>query len=430
MVRVLSSKVSSSECLERAELSTLNRKSETSGAACPSLALANGIHEAELHHAPVGAPFSLGKPEQMAARLTFFISGFGTAAWAPLVPLAKLRLAVDEGMLGLLLLCLGAGSIFTMSLAGAMVQSFGCRRVIGVAAMLVAIALPFLARVSSVAALGITLFIFGAGIGTLSCAANIQAVVVERASGRTMMSGFHGMYSLGGILGALGVSALLWLELPPLMATMMVATAILFALYGAWPGLLDIGSARQGPYFALPRGVLFFIGALCFVVFLAEGAMLDWSAVFLAEALVVSPSQAGLGYAAFALTMTLGRLGGDSIVSRLGGRKLLVLGALSAASGMTMVTLASEFWVALVGFAWIGVGCSNIVPIMFSEAGKQKDIAESVAIPAISTMAYSGVLLGPALIGFVAEATHLKTAFLCIAVLLAGVAAGATLLSK
>lgn len=408
----------------------VNRRDDGSGAVCPSLALAAGTQEAELNQALVGVPILLDKPEQIAARLTFFISGFGTAAWAPLVPIAKQRLAVDEGMLGLLLLCLGAGSIFTMSLAGAMVQRFGCRRVIGAAAVLVAVVLPLLASVSSVAALGITLFLFGAGIGTLSCAANIQAVVVERASGRTMMSGFHGMYSLGGILGALGVSALLWLELPALMATMIVAASILFALYGAWHGLLDIGSARQGPYFALPRGVLFFIGALCFVVFLAEGAMLDWSAVFLAEVLAVSPSQAGLGYAAFALTMTLGRLGGDYIVGRLGGRKLLALGAFSAASGMTLVTLASDFWVALIGFAWIGIGCSNIVPIMFSEAGKQKNIAESVAIPAISTMAYSGVLLGPALIGIVADATHLKTAFLCIAVLLAGVAAGTRLLSK
>jgi MFS family permease len=168
-----------------------------------------------------------------------------------------------------------------------------------------------------------------------------------------------------------------------------------------------------------------FIGLLCFVVFLTEGAMLDWSAVFLVEMRNVDFSRAGLGYAAFATTMTIGRLSGDAIVRRLGHKVVVGLGGMCAAAGLGVATLSPAWQVAVVGYALVGIGCSNIVPVMYSLVGKQAVMPEAVAVSAITTMGYAGILLGPALIGFVAHATSLTTAFLVVAASLLCVSASA-----
>jgi MFS family permease len=165
------------------------------------------------------------------------------------------------------------------------------------------------------------------------------------------------------------------------------------------------------------------IGALCFVSFLAEGAVLDWSAVFLTSERDLAASYAGLGYAAFATTMTMGRLTGDRVVGRFGGSRVVILSGLLAATGFAVTTLV-PFWQATVlGYLLIGAGCSNIVPVLFTCAGRQQVMPESVAVPAITTLGYIGILAGPACIGFISHAASLPAAFLAIAAMLIGVAA-------
>lgn len=367
-------------------------------------------------------PLVPGRLEQMSTRIAFFIAGFGIAAWAPLVPYAKARAGLDEATLGLLLLCLGAGSILAMPISGILATRYGCRRVFSAGTVLICLALPLLATVSSVPLLIATLFLFGAGLGAVDSTVNLQAVIVERASGRTMMSGFHGLFSVGGIAGAAGVSALLALGLTPLWAIAVVIVLILAALIKAAPHLLPYGSESSGPAFAVPHGVVLFIGLLCFVVFLAEGAMLDWSAVFLTADKQIDEAYAGLGYAAFALTMTAGRLLGDTIVSHLGARRVIIVGGLLAAAGLILATLATSWQVALVGYGLVGMGCSNIVPVLYTAVGKQTLMPASIAVPAITTLGYAGILAGPAAIGFIAHASSLSTAFLLIATLLVAVA--------
>lgn len=367
-------------------------------------------------------PVVPGRIEQMSTRIAFFIAGFGIAAWAPLVPYAKARAGLDEATLGLLLLCLGAGSILAMPISGILATRYGCRRVFSAGTVLICLALPLLATVSSVPLLIATLFLFGAGLGAVDSTVNLQAVIVERASGRTMMSGFHGLFSVGGIAGAAGVSALLALGLTPLWAIAVVIVLILAALIKAAPHLLPYGSESSGPAFAVPHGVVLFIGLLCFVVFLAEGAMLDWSAVFLTADKQIDEAYAGLGYAAFALTMTAGRLLGDTIVSHLGARRVIIVGGLLAAAGLILATLATSWQVALVGYGLVGMGCSNIVPVLYTAVGKQTLMPASIAVPAITTLGYAGILAGPAAIGFIAHASSLSTAFLLIATLLVAVA--------
>ena len=370
------------------------------------------------------ATFVPGRLEQMSTRIAFFIAGFGIAAWAPLVPYAKARAGLDEGTLGLLLLCLGVGSILAMPMAGILATRFGCRRVLGGGTLLICAALPLLATVSSIPALIAALFMFGAGLGTVDSTVNLQAVIVERASGKNMMSGFHGLFSLGGIVGAAGVSALLGLGLTPLAAMLVVVAVLIGALFRAVPHMLPYGSESSGPAFAIPHGIVLFIGGMCFIVFLTEGAALDWSAVFLAQERGIDTAYAGLGYAAFALTMTVGRLLGDRIVRSVGATRIILFGGLLAAAGLFLATFAPSWEAALLGYALVGAGCSNIVPVLYTAVGKQTVMPESIAVPAITTLGYAGILAGPAVIGFVAHASSLSFAFGLMAVLLVAVAIG------
>ncbi|MGN8278227.1 MFS transporter [Pseudomonas sp. SMN5] len=372
--------------------------------------------------------FAPGRLEQMSTRIAYLIAGVGIAAWAPLVPYAKVRANLDEGTLGLLLLCLGVGSILAMPISGALATRFGCRRVLSGGTILICLALPLLATMTTLPWLVAALFVFGAGLGTVDSTVNLQAVIVERASGKTMMSGFHGMFSLGGIIGAAGVSALLGLGLSPLGSTLVVNALLLVALFKAAPHLLPYGSESSGPAFAIPHGVVLFIGILCFIVFLAEGAVLDWSAVFLASERGVETAYAGLGYAAFALTMTVGRLTGDSVVRRLGPKRIIIYGGTLAATGFLLATLAPMWQAALLGYALVGAGCSNIVPVLYTAVGKQTLMPEAIAVPAITTIGYAGILAGPALIGFVAHGSSLSIAFGLLAISLVAVAASGKVL--
>jgi MFS family permease len=366
-----------------------------------------------------------GRAAQMSTRAGFFIAGFALAAWAPLVPFAKARAGLDDAGLGLVLLCLGIGSIAAMLPTGPLAARFGVRLVITCGTLALAAAAPVLASTSSVAVLALALAVFGAGLGMVDVAINIQAVIVEKASGRAMMSGFHGLFSVGGIVGAGGAVGLLTLGLPPVAIGIGVAVVALALLAAAWPHLLPYGGHSGGPLFVRPRGFVLFVGLLCFVMFLTEGAVLDWSAVFLVAVRDVPATVAGIGYAAFAVAMTAGRLAGDAIVSRLGPRRVVLLGGLVAAAGYLIATLAPSVPVAVAGFGLVGLGAANIVPVLFTAAGNHTAMPPSLAVAAITTMGYAGVLAGPAFVGFLAEATSLTASFIALAVALVGVSLSA-----
>jgi predicted MFS family arabinose efflux permease len=361
-----------------------------------------------------------------ATRLIFFALGFAAGAWAPLVPFAKSRLALDDAVLGLLLLCLGAGSILAMPLAGALAGRFGCRRVLLSAGLAVACVFPWLAMARTPILLGAALIVFGAAIGSMDCVINIQAIAVERERGRPMMSGFHALYSLGGVAGAAAMSAMVALGLGAPIAAIVVAAGLLAATLVAWPGLLARPDRGGGLAFRLPHGVVVLIGVGCFILFLAEGSALDWSAVFLATVRGAPAAEAGLGYAAFSATMTIGRLIGDRLVARAGLRRTVVAGAVMAALGLALATLAPSWEVGIAGYAVLGGGCANIVPALFTLTGRQTAMPESAAVAAVSVLGYAGILAGPAAIGFVARATSLPTALLGVAVLLLFVSTAAT----
>lgn len=362
-----------------------------------------------------------GRREQMGTRAMFLAAGLAMAAWAPLVPFAKARVAISDGSLGLVLLCLGLGSIVAMPLTGVLASRFGCRVVLIASSLVVVGILPMLALSNDILTLAVSLAVFGAGVGTLDVAVNIQAVMVEKDSERNMMSGFHGLFSLGGILGAGGVSILMQLGLTPLYATFIISAVILLLLIASNRGLLGYGNrdAEQSPLFVVPKGVVVFIGVLCFIVFLGEGAILDWSALFLIGAHDVDPDMAGFGYAAFAVAMTIGRFSGDFMVKALGGIRVLVAGGLLSAAGFVLAVLAPTQILAFAGFLLVGLGASNIVPVLFTAAGSQTRMPGSLAIAAVTTIGYAGILMGPAAIGGVAQVASLGFALLLIAAALA-----------
>lgn len=368
---------------------------------------------------------------QRATRVAFLIAGIGMAAWAPLVPYAKERAALSDASFGTLLLFLGLGSMLAMPLAGSLVSRLGCKRVITAGSALLLLMLPLLAVLSTALSLGAALMVFGAAMGLVDVAMNIQAVEVEKRSAKAMMSGFHGFFSIGGIVGAGLVSALLALGMSPLRAVLAIDLLLIVLWFSSQRYLLNRPLHQEdAPLFVVPRGWVLFLGILCFILFLAEGSILDWGALFLTQHREMPTAQAGLGYAVFSVAMTIGRLCGDRIVHTCGRTATLFVGSLCAALGMLLVVAVPTAWVSLLGFLLVGFGASNTVPIMFSAAGNQTAMPVNLAISSMTTIGYAGILAGPALVGFIAQWTSLSVAFSLIAALLLLVAASSRLITR
>lgn len=356
--------------------------------------------------------------ERVATRIIFFIAGLVTAIWAVIVPFAKVNTGVDDAVLGSLLLCLGAGAIVAMPLTGPLTSRFGCRKVIGCAVMIVILATPCLSVIRDPLTLGLTLLLFGVGIGITDCAMNIQAIIVEKSSAKPLMSGFHGMYSVGGIAGAGLMTALLTLGVAVVASVITLSVLVLGLLAVSYRTLLPYANPPEGPAFAIPKGTVLILGIICFVVFLAEGTVLDWRALYLVENRGVAEYLGGLGFAVFATAMTLGRLSGDYIISRLGSLTVVLVGALLAIAGFMVVIYGSWLPALLTGYLLVGIGCANIVPVMFSQTGKQNSMPQMVAVPAVTTLGYIGVLAGPAMIGYIAHHSSLSHAFIVVMLLM------------
>ena len=362
---------------------------------------------------------SADRPEtRLATRLAFLIAGFGLACWAPLVPFAKARLGVDDGVLGILLLCLGLGSVAAMLATGMLSARYGSKPIIIAGGLGLALTLPILTIASTPFTLGITLAVFGAALGSLDVAMNIHAVEVEKGAGRPLMSGFHALFSIGGFIGSLLVTLLLSVHAGPLVATLLSSALMVVAMVVAWPRLLKTVPSEDAPLFAIPRSFVLLLAVLAAITFLVEGAILDWSALLLTTQGRVEASHGGLGYMLFAIAMTVGRLAGDTITAKLGDRAIMLWGGLVAVAGFVVLLLSPIAILALSGFLLIGLGASNIVPVLFRKGGTQTVMPAGLAVAAITMCGYAGVLIGPASVGFVANHIGLSNSFWMLAILL------------
>lgn len=364
---------------------------------------------------------------RVATTVVFLINGLGIGAWAACIPALRQSLHLSDSALSLCLLAFSGGGLAGMPAAGFLVAKVGSQRAtIGLAfAFVLAIAVP--GFTTSLSLLIVAAFLFGGSKGFLDVAMNTSAASVQRVWGSPIMSSFHAAFSVGGLIGAVTMGAmfahgfavrtgLLWMSASALP---LIGLAAFFIRRAA----IDFRNGHPAPAFAWPSRALLGIGFLCFLALLTEGGMADWSGVYMATVIGVSTAEAAAGYAAFSVTMIIGRLSGDWVVQRWGERIVLTLGATVAALGFAIALVTVTQTSTIVGFALVGIGASNIVPLLFSVAARSEAVAPSAAIAMAATVGYAGFLLGPPMIGFAADYIGLRLA-LCMLLLATLVIAG------
>jgi MFS family permease len=373
-------------------------------------------------------------PARVAAASFFLLNGIAIGSWVTRIPDVQRRLALSEGSLGLALLGAALGALVAMPVSGWLVGRFGSDRMMFASGAGICLVLPLLPLAPSLPVLFLTLFLFGIVFGALEVPANAQAVLVETAWGAPLMSSFHAMFSVGGLAGAATAGIIAGRGVPPEVHLLAVALVLFAVVLFARPRLLpDAPAAREhGPRFAIPRGPLLGLGVIGFCVLLGEGAIADWSAVYLSDGLAASATVAAWGYAAFSLTMAAGRLAGDWLTARFGPVAVVRAGGALAAAGLGAGLLLGTIPAAIFGFACVGAGLATIFPITMSATGRVPGIAPSAALTAVATAGYTGFLAGPPVIGFASEALGLRAGLGVVALLsaavivLAGKVAGAS----
>jgi len=353
--------------------------------------------------------------ERIATLAVFLANGFGIGAWAVEIPRIKESLSLSDTSLGIALFAFALGAIVAMPLAGRLAPRFGSGRATAVLGATFVVALPLPAFVPNFPLLCFVLLALGAANGALDVSMNGHASTIETKWKSPIMSSFHAAWSAGGLLGAAtgamiqkwGVGIVGGLALPDVFIAVLVLAATVLALR-------DPGSRAGTPTngLALPSAGVMKLAALAFLCMMVEGAVADWSAVFLRSALNGEASVAALGYSAFAFSMAVCRIVGDASVRHFGSSKVVALGGLVAAIGLALVLGLPNVLTACVGFALVGVGLANIVPVIFSAAGRST-VTPAIGVSMAATAGYAGFLVGPPLIGLGAGFLGLRLA-LCV----------------
>jgi len=362
-----------------------------------------------------------GNKSRLAGLLAFFTNGALMATWVSRIPAIQSKLGLSEGALGMVLIGLSAGMLTALFLAGGLTARFGSTVVTLICALVSCLVLPFLAIVSQPIVLFAVLFVFGGGISAMDVAMNEQAVLVERNAGRPLMSSFHAGYSIGGVAGALmgaGMTAVAGLST---LHHFVIAAAIFSGvIVFSFPHLLPVEreTGEKGVVFRFPERSLWILGAIAFCSAIGEGTMADWSAVYLTQVLNTEAALAALGFAAFSLTMTIGRIFGDFLSRKWTPALIVRAGGFIAALGVLMAVLTDNPLIAVAGFAAVGVGLANIIPLLFGAAGNFPGISTGAGIAGVATIGYAGFLVGPPFIGFVAEEMPLRVALFLVALII------------
>ncbi|KQY86167.1 MFS transporter [Pelomonas sp. Root1444] len=340
------------------------------------------------------------------------------ATWGVHVPIVKAHYGLGEQTLALAMLASGVGALAALAYAGRIVGRYGPRAVAAVMGCISCAAIAGLEASTQYAALIAVMLVFGSFGSLFDVSLSAEASEIERLSGKPMMSGFHGMFSLGGMAGAGLGSAVPALGLSPvshlLLATGLCAAAILVASRAMLPLPEKQAEAKQP--LSLPRGPLLLLGVLASMGLIAEGAMYDWSVLFMKQERASDASTAALAYASFSAAMAAGRFGGDWVRARLAPRRLLRASGVLAAAGMALALAVPSPLVALAGFALVGLGLSNVVPMLFSAASQVPGVSPAHGIAAVSGVGYLGMMAGPPLIGLVAEHSSLTAGLLVVVV--------------
>lgn len=356
---------------------------------------------------------------RIAVGVVFFLHGLCFASWASRIPTIQENLHLTSSALGAVLFALPVGFFVSLPFAGWLVGRLGSKRVVIVAAVLYSVALVCVGASPTVLALVCCLFCYGFFANLLNISINTQAVVVERLYQQKLMATFHGLWSLAGFAGAAIGAWMMAHAVPPAHHYILLCVIILLVISTCAFYLVsqDDVTGEKLPLFALPDRALISLGLIAFCSMIVEGAMFDWSGVYFSNVVQVDAAYTGLGYTTFMIAMAGMRFVADRLSGRFGLKRILQVSGLLTTLGLLTAVLFPAVLPSLAGFFLIGMGVSSVVPLVFSAAGKSKTLSPGVAIAAVSSLGFMGMLIGPPIIGFIAEATSLRMSFLALLVL-------------
>jgi len=364
-----------------------------------------------------------------AVASAFFFNGFLVGSWAPQIPVFMTRLGISEFILGVLILVFGVGALASMPWCGFLITKYGSRTVVKSFAVFCSFSLLLVVLAPSVLTAAPALFLFGAVIGGMDVAMNANAVEVEKKLSRAVMSSSHGFWSLGGFAGG-GLGGILIEAHGPLLHAVIVTIIAVAIGLVAFRYMIteDAPVAHHKQKLAFPTNpLIYLIGLMALFSMVPEGSVLDWAALYLRQERGADLATAGFAFAAFSGTMSIMRFLGDGVRDRFGAVNTLRVSALIGASGMLVAGLAPTPWIAIVAFAFSGLGIANMVPIAFSAAGNQEGTSSGVALSMVTLMGYSGILVAPSAIGFVGGKVGFAPIYMVLAGLLIVVALMANL---
>ena len=353
----------------------------------------------------------------------FFVNGAAVGSWVPHIPFIQERFELSNGALGLVILALSVGVIVALPVMGQAIVRLGSLRSTRLAGLACCVLLPLPLLAPHPLLLVVGLMVFGAAGGAMDVSMNAHGVALEQKLRRPIMSSLHAGWSFGGFAGAAAAGVATAAGVDPRVQIVVAAAVLLAVLVALLPRLGPGSVSAEAPRgFVRPSRAVMLLAILCLLIMVTEGAMADWSAVYLRVDLGTSAGFAALGYAAFSLGMTAARLLGDAVNRRIGPPLLLRAGAALASLALGALLAAGDPAIALAGFALVGAGVANAVPLLFSAAGHAEGEESGPSIAAVSSMGSVGFLAGPPFIGFLADATSLAAALATLCAATAAVA--------
>lgn len=355
---------------------------------------------------------------RIATCIFFFIAGLTYSSWACRIHDVKAYFSLNNAELGSVLFSLPVGLMISLPISGWMVTRMGSRRVLITAGLLFPFMLWMVGLAAQIWQLVILLFLFGFMNNVFEIAMNTQAVGIETLYKRSIMASFHGLWSLAGFTGvgigtlAIAMNWPVWIHFP------VIAILCWTLVFIAWKNLLpEDEPSEPGPLFAKPDSNILKLGLIAFASMVTEGTMFDWSGIYFQKVIAVPESLTTVGYIAFMGTMAGGRFAADNIVTRFGVKYVLQFSGIISTTGLLLAVIFPNIYTATLGFLLVGIGVSSVVPLVIALAGKSKTLPPGVAIAAVSTVGFLGFLMGPPVIGFIAEAMSLRWSFTLIAIL-------------
>ena len=353
------------------------------------------------------------KNSRLAVSAVFFVYGLTFASWASRIPTIQQNLGITDGVLGLVLFALPAGLFLCLPFSGWIINRVGSRKVVITTGIIYTTLLLFIGLAQSLPQLILVLFAFGFFSSLLNIAINTQAAGVELHYEKPIMASFHGMWSLAGFAGAAIGTLMMGYGIDPFYHFLLIFLLMILIIGLSSSNMLnaDAGQKSSGLSFVMPDKPLLKLGIIAFCSLICEGTMFDWSGVYFMKVVKAEPEWVGAGYTAYMIAMASGRFIADWLSHKIGVQRMLQLSGTLTVCGLLIAVLFPQQLTAIIGFLIVGLGVSSVVPLAYSAASKSKTMSPSLALSTVTTIGFFGLLVGPPLVGLIAGATSLRTAF-------------------